>query len=156
DLTTFHTKYGNFKFKVMPFGVRNGPPTFQRYVNTILQDQLDRTNCAFADDITIYSDTPEEHECHVREAMRTLMDAGLFADIEKSEFFTDKIDLLGYMVSTDGVSIHPRQYEPVRTWSVPKCMKDVQRFLGKCGFSRQFIKDYGKIARPLQKLVGKD
>ena len=41
DLTTFRTRYGSFKYKVMPFGVTNGPATFQRYINTTLADYLD-------------------------------------------------------------------------------------------------------------------
>ncbi|KAI7975494.1 hypothetical protein EIK77_002299 [Talaromyces pinophilus] len=35
DLTTFRCRYGTFKYKVMPFGVTNGPATFQRLINDI-------------------------------------------------------------------------------------------------------------------------
>ena len=41
DLTTFRTRYGSYKYKVLPFGLCNGPATFQRYINTVLGDLLD-------------------------------------------------------------------------------------------------------------------
>jgi hypothetical protein len=36
NATTMHTCYGNFKYKVMPFGLVNAPTMFQRMINTIL------------------------------------------------------------------------------------------------------------------------
>jgi hypothetical protein len=36
NATTMCTRYGNFKYKVMPFGLVNAPVTFQRMMNTIL------------------------------------------------------------------------------------------------------------------------
>ena len=40
DLTTFRTRYGSFKCKVLPFGLTNGPSTYQRYMNEVLFDYL--------------------------------------------------------------------------------------------------------------------
>jgi hypothetical protein len=36
NATTMYTQYGNFKYKVMPFGLANTPATFQHMMNTIL------------------------------------------------------------------------------------------------------------------------
>ena len=37
-----------------------------------------------------------------------------------------------------------------------KKLKELQSFLGFCNFYRQFIKDYSKIAKPLNQLTGKE
>ncbi len=37
----FHTRYGSYKFLVMPFGFTNAPATFCTFMNDIFQNQLD-------------------------------------------------------------------------------------------------------------------
>ena len=61
DLTTFHTRYGSYKCKVLPFGLINGPATYQRYINDVLFDYLDEFCTAYLDDILIYSDDELKH-----------------------------------------------------------------------------------------------
>ena len=65
DLTTFRTRYGSYKYRVMPFGLCNGPATFQRFINSVLFDYIDDFCTAYIDDILIYSEDPLEHEAHV-------------------------------------------------------------------------------------------
>ena len=77
DLTTFRTRYGSYKYKVLPFGLTNGPATYQRYMNDVLFDYLDDFYTAYLDDILIYSDNKVEHQEHVRKVLERLRKAGL-------------------------------------------------------------------------------
>ena len=61
DLTTFYTCYGSYKYKVLPFGLMNGPATYQRYINNVLFDYLDEFCTAYLDDILIYLDNELKH-----------------------------------------------------------------------------------------------
>ena len=70
--TAFVTRYGSFEYLVMPFGLCNAPATFQRIVNTILRDGLDKFVLVFLDDILIFSRTKEEHEQHIRMILERL------------------------------------------------------------------------------------
>ena len=60
--TAFVTRYGSFEYLVMPFGLCNAPATFQRIMNTILREGLDRFVLVFLEDILIFSRTKEDHE----------------------------------------------------------------------------------------------
>ena len=60
--TAFVTRYGAFEYLVIPFGLCNAPATFQRIMNTILREGLDRFVMVFLDDIMIYSRSKEEHK----------------------------------------------------------------------------------------------
>ena len=42
DLTTFTTSLGAYKYKVLPFGLTNGPASYQQYMNDVLFDFLNR------------------------------------------------------------------------------------------------------------------
>jgi len=77
ELTTFRTRYGQYKCKVLPFGLTNRPATYQRYMNDVLFEYLDDFYTAYLDDILIYSENPKEHEIHVHKVLEKLRLAGL-------------------------------------------------------------------------------
>jgi hypothetical protein len=155
DLTTFRTRYGAYKYKVMPFGLTNGPATFQRFIKNTLMGYLDDFCSAYIDDILIFSETPEEHEIHVRRVLERLREAGLQADLKKCEFHVTKTKFLGFVISTEGIRPDPRKLDVVRHWERPTTVKEVQSFLGFCNFYRRFVREYGRIARPLTNLTKK-
>ena len=61
DLTTFYIRYSVYKYKVLPFGLTNGPATYQRYINDVLFNYLDVFYTAYFNDILIYSNNELEH-----------------------------------------------------------------------------------------------
>lgn len=156
EMTSFRTRYGQFKYRVMPFGLCNGPATFQAFINSQIFEYLDVFVTAYVDDLIIYSNTLEEHEEHVKLVLEKLKAAGLQADIKKCEFHVQKTRFLGYIVGTHGVEVDPAKIEAVTAWERPKTVPAVQSFLGFCNFYRRFVKDYGRVVRPLQRLTEKD
>nr|GEZ93436.1 retrotransposon protein, putative, Ty3-gypsy subclass [Tanacetum cinerariifolium] len=63
--TTFRTRYGHFKFIVMPFGLTEAPTIFMDLMNRVCRSYLDKFVIVCIDDILIYSKTQEEHEVHL-------------------------------------------------------------------------------------------
>ncbi|KAI0992079.1 hypothetical protein K3495_g16107, partial [Podosphaera aphanis] len=84
ELTTFRTRYGAYKYRVLPFRLTNGLATYQRYMNEILFEYLDVFCTVYLDDIIIYSESIDEHETHVKQELEQLRQAGLQANIKKS------------------------------------------------------------------------
>ncbi len=56
ELTAFRTPSSLMHFRVLPFGLHGAPPTFQRLMNTMLQD-LGEFTAAYLDDVVIFSDS---------------------------------------------------------------------------------------------------
>ena len=54
--TAFITTWGVYIRVVMPFGLKNAPPTYQRIVNQIFKDYLNDFMKLFLDDFSVYSD----------------------------------------------------------------------------------------------------
>lgn len=156
DYTTFRTRYGTYKYKVLPFGLTNGPATFQRFINEILLEHLDDFCSAYMDDILIYSDSPEEHEAHVKKIMTILKQHGLQVDINKSEFSVTKTKFLGFIIGVDGIEVDPEKISVINDWDYADNVRGVQSYLGFCNFYRRFIRNYSSICRPLTVLTGKD
>lgn len=155
DLTAFRTRWGAFKYKVMPFGLSNGPATFQQYINGVLMDCLDEFCCAYIDDIIIFSKTKEEHIRHVTTVLERLRAAGLQADLKKCEFHVTQTKFLGFIIGTDGVATDPEKVAAVHEWKPPGTVKGVQSFLGFCNFYRKFVPEYSRVAKPLTQLTKK-
>lgn len=156
DLTTFRTRYGSFKYRVMPFGLSNGPSVFQRFMNTTFFDYLDRFMTAYVDDILIYSRTLEEHKEHVKLVLQRLRDAGLQASIRKCEFHVQRTKYLGFIITTDGIEVDPEKVAVITKWAKPTTVQGILSFLGFCNFYRRLIRAYSRVAKPLYQLTKKD
>ena len=76
-------------------------------------------------DIIIYSRTYEEHI-----VFKKLKEAGL----KLIPFLCKDIKYFGHMISEKGISVYPEKVACVQSWSVPKTVKQVQRFLGFASF----------------------
>ena len=86
DLTTFHTRYRLYKYKVLPFSLCNSFTSFQRYINDVLLNYLNNFCTVYMNDILIYSDNPLEHDAQVKKVLQHLKKADLQVNIKKSEF----------------------------------------------------------------------
>ena len=156
DYTTFVTSLGAYKYRVLPFGLTNGPATYQHYMNDVLFEYLNDFCQAYLDDILIYSKSRKEHVTHVRQVLQKLREAGLQVDILKCEFHVQETKFLGLLVSIHGLRVDPDKLNAVKDWTIPINLKQTQAFLGFCNFYRRFIKDFSKMAKPLVKLTCKD
>uniref|UniRef100_A0A670KLJ4 Gypsy retrotransposon integrase-like protein 1 n=1 Tax=Podarcis muralis TaxID=64176 RepID=A0A670KLJ4_PODMU len=151
--TAFGTRYGQFEYLVMPFGLCNAPAVFQRYINHVFQDLLDKYVVVYLDDILIYSRDPARHEGHVRTVLQRLREHRLYAKLSKCEFHQRTVDFLGHRLSPDGVQMDPGKVTAVREWAAPRNRKDLQRFLGFANYYRTFIADYAHRTTPLTRLL---
>ncbi|KAF8760325.1 hypothetical protein RHS01_01355 [Rhizoctonia solani] len=144
------------KYLVMPFGLTNAPATFQALIQDVLRDLLDITCVVYLDDILIFSRSESEHVDHVRAVLERLRAHGLFANAKKCEFHRTEVEYLGYLITVDGISMHPSKLESISSWPVPRSVKDIQSFLGFTNFYRRFIAHYASICKPLNDLTHKD
>ena len=59
--TAFNTSFGQFQFRVMPFGLCNAPATFSKLMYQLFRPYLYKSVIVYMDDILIYSKTYEDH-----------------------------------------------------------------------------------------------
>src|SRR6266852_4719196 len=106
------------------------------------------------DDILVFTDTMEEHQEVNRRVLQILWENKLYLKAAKCKFEKDKVEFLRVIVRNGQVRIDPKKVAVIMDWPIPKKKEDVQAFLGFCNFYRRFIKDFGKIAKPLTSLTG--
>ena len=140
----------------MPFGLTGGPASWQRFINDLLWEYLNDFCTAYLDNILIYSTSIKEHRQHVRKVLMKLREASILADVVKCEFHVMETKYLGLVISTRGIKIDLTKVDAIRLWDTPTCVKEVRSFIGFCNFYRRFIRNFSKIAGPLNSLTKKD
>src|SRR5258706_2472025 len=153
--TTFHTRYGSYEWRVMPFRLSNAPVAFQRFINEVLGDLMDICTVGYLDDILVYLDSLEDHRDHVHEVLHCLCTTGLYANLKQCKFHTDTVEYLRFILSPKGPQMDPAKVSMILDWPEPQKVQDVQAFLGFTNFYQRFIHNYSEITLPLNHLCKK-
>ena len=145
--TAVVTPQGCMEYLVMPFGLKCASQTFQRFLNSLLRGIPGAY--AYLDDILIGSPDEQSHIKDVRAVLERLNEAGLKINIEKSQFFREHLDFLGYHIDAEGIRPSKSKVEALNDFPVPTTIGGVKRFLGMLNFYNRFVKDLGRLQQPL-------
>lgn len=154
--TAFSVEGGHYEFLRMPFGLKTAPATFQRLMNNVLKEYINKICLVYLDDIIIFSTSLQEHIHSIELIFKCLQNANLKVQLDKSEFCKRETQFLGHIVSQNGVKPNPAKIECVVNFPIPKTPKQIKQFLGLTGYYRKFIKDYSSLAKPMTKYLKKD
>ena len=111
---------------------------------------------AFIDDVIIGTEMEKGHDEIVAEVIRRLEENDLYVKPEKCKWKVWEIGFLGVVIGPEGIKIEKEKMRGVLEWLIPKCVKDIQKFLGLANYYCQFIQGFASIVRPLHDMVKKD
>jgi len=60
------------------------------------------------------------------------------------------------VIRLDGVKMEKEKVQKIIDWSVPRSVKDMQKFLGLANYYKQFVQDFTRVAKPFHKMTRKD
>ena len=145
---------GLYKFTRMPFGLSNAGSSFCHLMEQCLEDQQFVTLLLYLNGICIFAPTIDDMLDWIELVFDRLKQFNLKIKPKKCQFFDTSILFLGHIFLAKGISANPEKVEKVRTWPVPKNIKEVQSFLGLASYYRRFIDKFAEKARCLHELVG--
>ena len=153
----FTTLEGSFEPTVMFFGLMNSLATFQAMMNELLRDLINIGKVAvFIDDVIVGMESEEGHDELVAEVVKRLEENDLYVKPEKCKWKVKEVEFLGVVIRPEEIKMEKEKVKEVLEWPTPKCVKDVQKFLGLANYYRWFIEGFATVARPLHDLVKKD
>jgi len=148
---------GLYEPVVMFFGITNSPATFQGMMNEILRDVINEGKvAAFVDDVLIGTEIEEGHEELVEEVLKRLEENDLYIKPEKCTWKMQKVNFLGVVMGEGKIEMEGDKVAGVLNWPIPKTVRDVRKFLGLANYYRCFVKDFAKLAQPLNNLTRKE
>jgi len=78
-----------------------------------------------------------------------LREAGVTLNLEKCTWFSDEVEYLGHIVRPGQLHVHNKNVDALKHASFPTTKAQLKIFLGMCNVYRHFVKDFAKLAKPL-------
>jgi len=155
EKTTFVTPWGTFCYKVMPFGLKNVGATYQRAMVTLFHDMMYKEIEVYVDDMIAKSREGENHVQILKKLFERLRKYKLRLNPAKCSFEVKSRKLLGFLVSYEGIEVHPDKEKAIQSMPPPKTEKDVRGFLGRLNYIARFISQLTTTCDPIFRLLRK-
>jgi hypothetical protein len=118
-------------------------------------DEKDKFIVIYLDDIIVYSGSDKEHLKHLRRNFKKCWKFSISFNPKKSNFCMEEGNLLGHIISKEGIKIDPNRVEGILKIGTRRSKKEVQSFLGKVNFLRSFIPNLAEIIKHITKMIRK-
>jgi len=177
DLTTFQTPFGALRLVTLPMGWTNSVPIFHDDVTYILQPEIPDVTIPFIDDVPIkgpaskylnedgtYETIPEnngirrfvwEHFQNMNRVVQRMKYCGGTFSGPKTTLCAGEITVVGHRCTFEGRLPETDRVGVIKRWPACKNVSEVRMFLGTIGVCRVFIKDFARLATPLNGLLRK-
>src|SRR5271168_108951 len=175
DLTTFQTPFGALRLVTLPMGWTNSVPIFHDDVTYILQSEIPDITIPFIDDVPIrgpasryqredgtYETIPEnsgirrfvwEHFQNTNRIVQRMEYCGGTFSGPKTTLCAEEITVVGHRCTYEGRLPETDRVGVIKKWAPCKNVSEVRMFLGTIGVCRVFIKDFARLASPLNNLL---
>ena len=116
-------------------GLTNSPAIFQAMMNELLRDLINTGKVvAFIDDMIIGTEMEERHEELIAEVIKRLEENDLYVKLEKCRQKVREVGFLEVVIEPEEIKMEEEKVKRVLEWLTPKCVKDVQKFLGLANY----------------------
>jgi hypothetical protein len=154
-VTSFITPFGMYCYTTMSFGLRNAGATYQRCMNHVFGEHIDRTVEAYVDDIVVKTRKASDLLSDLETTFKCLRAKGVKLNPEKCVFGVPRGMLLGFIVSERGIKANPEKITAITNMGPIKDLKGVQRVMGCLAALSRFISRLGEKGLPLYRLLRK-
>ncbi|KAG3044380.1 hypothetical protein PC122_g24858 [Phytophthora cactorum] len=155
EKTGFTSKFGLYEWLVMPFGLCNAVPAFERVMENVLVDVKRRTCLVYLDDCVVFSDDFPTHLNRVRRGLERFRAVGFKLKMKKCHWGRDQVAFLGHIVTPTGTLPNPEKAKAVMNIERPHDLHTVRAFLGLTSYFRRYIPGFAAIAAPFERLKQK-
>ena len=100
----------------MQFGLTNTLVIFQKRINNILGEYLDKFVIVYLNDIIIYLITKEEYREYIKQVLKRLQEEQMLIVIKKCEFFIQKSDFVRFIIKLGYISIDLKKVKAIVSW----------------------------------------
>jgi hypothetical protein len=112
---------------MMPFGVKNGPPAYQKVVTKASHEYIDVFMKIFLDDITIFNDLSTHLE-KLKKCFFKCREFSISLNLDKCAFMVFLGTILGFLVFKENKVMDPKKVEALVSMPIPITPQEIQVF----------------------------
>src|SRR6201990_1502600 len=154
EKTAFSTPFGKYQYLKMPFGVKNGPATFQRGMMMALAGLPWNKVMVYLDDIIVLGRTFEDRTETLEKVLIALGNNGYKLKPSKTRICRKEVEFLGHRISEQGIKPLEKNLKGALDFPVPSTLTQLRQFLGMVNFYRRHIPNCSQISQPLSSQTG--
>ena len=132
-------------------GLHGTPSSFGRVMEIIVENIGGMTT--FIDDVLSHDKNHEEHLPNAEKFLRRCVMYNLKLNLEKTRIAHDEVTFLGNEISKRGYRPSIDNTAAIKLFKEPDSPRKIREFIGMANFFRQFIRNFTKIADPLNRLL---
>lgn len=156
DITAFSTEQGNFRWKVLPFGLSVSPNSFVRMMNLAFSGLPADSLFIYMDDIIVLGKSEKDHIKNLETTFARCREKNLKLNPNKCHFFKTEVLFLGHICSKNGIKPDPSKFASIQNYPTPYSSDCVRRFVAMVNYYRKFIDNFSIITIPLNNLTKKN
>ena len=137
----------------MSFELTNTSVTFQKLINHVLYNHLNKFVITYLNNILIYFENKKNHEKHVKEILRRFQEKKLYFKSEKYEFHKQQVEYLEHIVITEELEMNSEKIKTVIEFLILECIKNIQAFQKLAKYYQKFITNFISITASLTDLL---
>ena len=159
-LTTFHTPFGRYRWKRMPFGICSAPEVFQRRMHELIEG-LHGIEVIADDFVAVgFGDTLDkaihDHDKNLEAFILRCEERGVKLNADKVKLRKLEVPFIGHVATGEGLSVDPSKVRAISEMPPPKDDAAVQRLLGLTQYLSKFLLHLSDITKPLRECTQKD
>ena len=150
--TAFITPFGLYHFNVLPMGLKNSPPTFQKVMTDALKP-CRAFSLVYLDDIVIFSSSFDEHITHLEQVFHALQAKHIVLNPPKCVLAKPEINYLGHTVAEHLIKPNNEKIQAILDIPEPRTLAQANKFLGAISWYRKFLPHSATVAAPLHTIT---
>ena len=97
----------------MQFKLINILAIFQKRINSVLEEHLNKFIIAYLNNIIIYSNSEKEHFQHIKQVLQRLADKKMLVAIKKYKFHTTKTKFCKFIIKSGKLGIDLKKVKAI-------------------------------------------
>jgi len=153
NLCTFNTPFGRYKLIRLPYGLNCASEVFHRVMTEHFSD-IDGV-FLYVDDLIIFAKNKEQHDLILKKVFERARQINIKFNKIKCHIGVQEVKFLGHIFNKNGVKPDNEKVKAINL-PTPKCVKDLQRFLGMINYLGAYIPNLASESSILRDLLKKN